>query len=70
MNKTLPWVKASNELPPLGLTVLLWDGGYPFLGNLGWRFNGGDKVWRDAADGEIVPLDNVTHWLVITEPAP
>jgi hypothetical protein len=75
------WTEISNEPPPPGIPVWLWDGMHIWIGahddtGEGWCFgNTYGHIWRNPKTGDWETTDNEwdddyqpTHWMPLPEP--
>ena len=57
----MEWISIENDLPPIEVDVLVWDGFSTYICN---RLDEDLVVW----DESMQILDNVTHWAYLPEP--
>ena len=55
------WVDVEDELPPVELDVLVWDGFSVYICN---RLDAEGIVWDESTQ----ILDDVTHWMQLPKP--
>ena len=61
LGSVMQWVAVKDELPPIEVDVLIWDGFSVYVSN---RLDENGIVW----DESIQIFDDVTHWMHLPEP--
>jgi len=61
LGSVMQWVSVKDELPPVEVDVLVWDGFNIYISN---RLDEDGVDWDESTQ----ILDSVTHWMYLPEP--